>query len=89
MRMFAPILAGSIKLSFKRFLLLDAIALVVFTSLYLSLGIIFHESLTAIVRKTKELKNIIFFAAVFVMAAIIIFFVMKRNKQKKENESIS
>ena len=81
MRMWAPILAGSVKLSFKRFLLFDSIALAVFTGLYLSLGMIFHRSLAAMITKTKGLQNIIFFSAIFVIGALIIFFVMRRKKK--------
>ena len=80
MRMFAPILAGSMKLSFKRFLLFDTIALVLFTSVYLVIGIIFHRSLQKIILKTKGLQNIVFFAAILVVAIIIIVLVRKRKK---------
>jgi membrane protein DedA with SNARE-associated domain len=89
MRMFAPILAGSMKLSFKRFLLFDAIALTAFTTVYLSLGIIFHKSLSVIIAKAKGLQNIIFFTAVILIAGIIMFFIEKRNRKKTENQKHS
>lgn len=82
MRMFAPILAGSMKLSFRRFLLFDAISLTAFTTIYLLLGIIFHKSLAALIAKTKGLQNIVFFAAVFIIAAVIIYFVAKKKEGK-------
>jgi membrane protein DedA with SNARE-associated domain len=80
MRMFAPILAGSMKLSFKRFLLFDTIALVLFTTVYLLIGISFNKSLQKIISKTNGLQNIVFFAAVLVVAIIIIVLVRRRKK---------
>jgi membrane protein DedA with SNARE-associated domain len=85
MRMFAPILAGSMKLSFRRFLLYDAIALTAFTTVYLLIGMIFHKSLAAVAAKTKGLQNIIFFAAVFAIAIIIMFFVRRKIKERKKD----
>ena len=81
--MWAPILAGAMKLSFKRFLLFDAMALSVITALYVSLGMIFHRSLAAVISKAEGLQNIIFFAAVFVIGFLILFFVARRKKKDK------
>jgi len=82
MRMFAPILAGSMKLSFRRFLLFDTIALALFTTVYLLVGIIFNKSLQKIISKTRGLENIVFFAAVLVLAIIIVAFVRRRKKAR-------
>jgi len=82
MRMFAPILAGSMKLSFKKFLLYDSAALAIFTTVYLSLGFIFNRSLNTVITKTKGLQPIIFFSSVFVIAVIVIYFVAKRKKKE-------
>jgi len=60
MRMFAPILAGSMKLSFRRFLLFDSTALAAFTTIYLLIGIIFNKSLGAVISRTKWLQDILF-----------------------------
>lgn len=84
MRMFAPILAGSVRLSLRKFLWFDAIALAGFTTTYLLLGIIFNKSLGAIIRKTKGLQNIIFFAAIVVIAIALILFIRNRNKHKND-----
>ena len=80
MRMFAPILAGSMKLSFKKFLLYDSIALLLFTSVYLAVGFIFNRSLEKLVTKTKGLQNFVFFAAVFAIAVVIIVLVQRKKK---------
>jgi len=81
MRMWAPILSGSMKLPFKRFILFDSISLTIFTVLYLSLGIIFNNSLSAVMEKMKGLQNIIFFGAVIIAAIVIIM--VERKKIKK------
>ncbi len=85
MRMFAPILAGSMRLSFRKFLFFDFIALTIFTTIYLSLGIIFNRSLEKMITKTKGLQNIIFFASVLVIVIIVVFFVRRKKKKKAES----
>ena len=84
MRMFAPILAGSLRLPFKKFLLFDAMALLVFTSLYLALGVIFHRTLSRVIQKAQGLQNIIFAGAVIVIAGIIMILVSRRKNQRHE-----
>jgi len=86
MRLFAPILAGSIGLPFKKFLLFDVVALTAFTTVYILLGIIFNRSLGAVITKTKGLQNIVFFATVAIIAITLIFFIRKRNKNKNHKE---
>jgi len=86
MRLFAPILAGSAGLSFKKFLWFDVVALSAFTTVYLVLGIIFNKSLGAAITKTKGLQNIIFFATVALIGVTLIFLIRKRGKNKRRKE---
>ena len=86
MRLFAPILAGSAEYSYKKFLLLDGAALVVFTAIYLSLGLIFYKSLSHLIKQVNGLQNIIFFGGIAMVAIIIIVFVIRRKKKVKEEE---
>jgi membrane-associated protein len=83
MRMFAPILAGSMKLSFKRFLVFDSIVLALFTAIYLLLGFVFNRSLQKIMKQAKGLQNVIFFAALVIIAVVTI--VLIRNRKRKSN----
>ncbi|TMI84009.1 MAG: hypothetical protein E6H10_06735 [Bacteroidetes bacterium] len=85
MRMFAPILAGSMKLPFRKFLLFDAIALAAFTTIYLLIGIIFNKSLGAIIAKTKGLQDIVFFGAILLIAVLLVVWIRKRKKKKKDH----
>jgi membrane protein DedA with SNARE-associated domain len=80
MRMWAPILAGSSRLSFKKFLLFDSLALIAFTALYLSLGIIFNNSLGALMAKMKNLQHFIFFG--FLLVAAVVIIVIERRRRK-------
>jgi len=84
MRMFAPILAGSMKLSFRRFLLFDSIALTAFTTIYLLIGIIFNKSLGAVIVKTKWLQDILFFAAIVLVAILLVVWFRKRKMKKND-----
>src|SRR5438876_9054962 len=86
MRLWAPILAGSSKLSFGKFLLIDSLALSLFTAIYLSLGIIFHNSLSTLTKKMQSLQNIIFFSAVFAIAVVIIYFIIKRKRKASHSK---
>jgi membrane protein DedA with SNARE-associated domain len=82
MRMFAPILAGSMKLPFKKFLLFDSIALGLFTTIYVLLGLIFNKSLQKVIRQAKGLQNVIFFAALLIIAVVIVLLIRSRKKEK-------
>ena len=85
MRMFAPILAGSMKLSFRRFLLFDSIALTAFTAIYLLMGFIFNKSLGVVIARTKWLQDIVFFAAIMLVAVLLIVWIRNRKKQKNDH----
>jgi len=85
MRMFAPILAGSMKLSFRRFLLFDSIALTAFTAIYVLIGIIFNKSLGAVIARTKWLQDIVFIAAIALVAVLLIVWMRKRKSKKNDH----
>jgi membrane-associated protein len=76
MRMFGPILAGLMKLSFKKFILFDSIGISVFTALYISLGIIFHNTIHL---HQEKIQHIVFACAMVVLSGII-FLIIKKKK---------
>jgi len=84
MRLFAPVLAGSANYSFKRFILLDGIALLAFASVYTTLGFVFYKSLNKLISKVNGVQNIIFFGGIAMVAAVIIFFVIRRKRVEKD-----
>ncbi|HTL81251.1 MAG TPA: DedA family protein [Bacteroidia bacterium] len=77
MRMFGPVFSGMMKLPFRKFLLFDMIGLVLFTAIYLSIGIVFHRSLHAVFAEVETTQHIIFFSAMLVGAIVVIFFFRK------------
>jgi len=85
MRIFAPILAGSMKLPFRKFLLFDVIGLVAVSTIYLLIGVIFNKSLGAVIEKTKELQDIIFFGAILLVAVFLVVLIRNRKKSKKDH----
>jgi membrane protein DedA with SNARE-associated domain len=87
MRLFAPVLAGSMKFTLKKFLLLDGLALIIHTTIFLWLGFFFNKSLSAMEAKVKGLQDIIFFSSIGLAAVFIMFFVIRRRKNKNENEN--
>lgn len=86
MRMWGPILAGSIKIPFKKFMTYDGIGLLSLTVIYILLGYIFHASLGSVMKKMKGWQNGIFIVALIILAIIIILVIRKRMKHKKAAE---
>ncbi len=81
MRMLAPILAGSLKLPFNKFLLFESISLSVFTAIYIGLGIIFHDSLSAVMKKMKDLQPFVFSGTLLFVA--VVFIIIERRRREK------
>jgi len=88
MRMFAPILAGSMKLPFRKFLLFDSLALSAFTAIYIVVGFVFNKSLQRIISETKGLETVVFFAAVLIVAVIIVASIRKRKNRRSKKVSL-
>jgi membrane protein DedA with SNARE-associated domain len=77
MRLLGPVFVALLKLPFKRFLLYDSIGLCIFTSAYISIGLLFHTSLSTLLSKTQSLTNIIFIAAMILMTIFTIVIIRK------------
>ena len=80
MRLFGPVFIALLKIPYKRFLLYDITTLTLFTSIYISLGIFFHKSLSSLISETQSLTNIIFFAAMAVMIILTVIIIKKFRK---------
>jgi membrane protein DedA with SNARE-associated domain len=57
-------------------------ALTVFTAIYLSLGIIFNNSLHVMMARLKNVQSYIFFG--FLVVTAVMFFVMEKRRRKKK-----
>lgn len=87
MRMWGPILSGSMKLPFKKFMLFDSLGIGLFTVLYISLGFFFYRGLAALVKKMELFQHAIFLSFIFVMAVVVIVLVSRRKKKLDQPES--
>jgi membrane protein DedA with SNARE-associated domain len=74
MRLLGPVFVALQKIPFKKFILYDAIGLSIFTAIYISLGMLFHKSISSFVKETEIMGHIIFIAALIFMtiASIIV-----------------
>lgn len=84
MRLWAPIMIGSMKLPFKKFLLFDVIGLSLFTTVYLSLGVVYHASVSTAIGKINGYQHIIVLAAVVIMTMIIFLIARKVITGRKD-----
>jgi membrane protein DedA with SNARE-associated domain len=89
MRFWNPILIGIMNLSLKRFILFDIIGLLGFTVIYISLGMIFHQSLHQLMEDVENMQNIIFISCLTIYLIIFIWIFKKRTKREQEESSLS
>jgi membrane protein DedA with SNARE-associated domain len=85
MRMWAPIISGALNIPIKKFLIYDTISLVLFTGIYISLGMIFHRGLHSLLSHVKTWQHIIFAVLMLVVGIFIFINVRKYYKEKNEN----
>jgi membrane-associated protein len=81
MRLLAPVFVSLMKVDYKKFVLYDLTGLSIFTTVYISLGIIFHRSLASLVEHTKSLGTIIFVGAMVLMTVLSILISRRMNKK--------
>jgi len=67
MRSFAPLLAGGIGVPARRFFFYDALSLLFFILIYMSLGFFFHDQVLSIFTHIEEKKHLIFTGVIFVL----------------------
>ena len=72
MRLFGPILVGSLNLSFKKFLLVDGLALSLFAVIYIALGMFFHNGLHALLEEMESVRHALFATFIIIIAWLII-----------------
>lgn len=78
MRMLGPIVAGTAKVSFKKFLAYDLLCLSFFTVLYVLLGLFFHHTFDKIFDQVQA-HSALLFIVVLSVAAIVLYLVEKRQ----------
>lgn len=84
-RFIGPFLAGYKKISFKKFLLYDFLAICIYVPAYILVGRFFHKKITLIVENVNTIKNIIviFVICICIIAITKLLYITILNKGKK------
>jgi membrane protein DedA with SNARE-associated domain len=86
LRFFGPIMAGALRVRWWVFLVVDAAAIFIFVSIYVSIGFIFHNSIARLFKGVLALQAILVAAAVVVIAIVIVVVLRRRHKRHKAEE---
>ena len=81
-RWIGPVLAGSIKISWKRFIMTDLVALCVYVPTMLLLGIYFRSRISKIIEGVNAFGNILFMVVIAGVLLAIVLWGKKKFKQK-------
>lgn len=73
MRFLSPILVGLLNLSFRKFLFYDILSISTFSLIYISIGNIFHQTLSDYI---PRIDNLIF--KIFILAMVVTIFALAR-----------
>jgi membrane protein DedA with SNARE-associated domain len=84
-RLLSPIFVALAGLPFKRFIIYNSLGLALFSTIYISLGIIFHASLGTLMAKMGAYQHIIFIGFVIIMVGLSIWIAKKFNRQKTKS----
>jgi len=80
MRLFGPVFVALSGLRARKFLVYDIISLSIFTSVYISIGIIFHTSLSALIKNVEKYQNVAF-AGILILMIIVTVLIMRKVKK--------
>lgn len=88
MRIISPITCGTMKLPYFKFILYEFISIVLFTTIYIVLGIIFKDSVTYLLQKIKASHTAILvisicLAAAFLTGVVIVLWRARKKKRRK------
>ncbi len=84
LRFFNPLIAGSINIKFKIFFFANAAATLLYVTVYMSIGILFHRQLNYVLKELKYVQHGIFIAMMIIIA---IFIIIKMRKLVFEKET--
>ena len=85
LRFLSPIIAGSTKVEWKKFLLYNTLAVLIFVPLFIFLGYRFNTILSLIVEDISFVKGIMFILIISIIVVSIIHKIRKRFFKKEEN----
>ena len=73
LRFFGPIIAGSLKMRWRRFLLFNILGILIWVPTVTLIGYFFGIHLDTIIRNVNNAKHLIFFIVVFFISAILFY----------------
>ncbi len=81
LRFFGPILAGAMRVKWHLFVAADAASLVIFVSIYVSLGYFFHASIAALFKGLAAAEDVLIIAAIVAIAIVVALVVRRRRRR--------
>ena len=82
MRVWGPIVSGTLRIPYRKFILFDAIGVALFVGLYLTLGYFFGISLSAIFKDLAAMKSTIFVIILLLLGIALLFVTNKAGEWK-------
>lgn len=76
-RFVSPIVSGIAHIRWQTFVLVNTLATAFYVSVYVGLGVVFHNGLSSLMKKIEWAQHIIFIAAIVVAAIYVIFRIKK------------
>src|SRR6266540_2488007 len=70
LRFFNPIIIGTMNITFKQFFLINGAATLLYVSVYMSIGIFFHQQLNIVLKELKLVQH-----AIFIFVMVLIFYI--------------
>ena len=86
MRVWGPIVSGSLKIDYKKFIAFDAIGVGAFVAVYTTLGYFFGVSLTSIFTELKSERTPIF-VCILLLLGVALFFLEAKTGGLREHEN--
>lgn len=82
MRIVGPVMVGMLKMDFTKFLLFDAIGLMLFATLYVLLGVFLHDELSYLAADFGWMRHVMFIGGM--LAGILLFYFIIHKKRTVE-----
>ena len=86
MRVWGPIVSGTLRVPYRKFILNDAVGVALFVILYTNLGYFFGVSLSSIFKELKTAQSTIF-VIILLLLGIALFFVEAKTGGLREHET--
>jgi membrane-associated protein len=83
LRFFGPIILASLNTKWKKFLIYDFLANIIFCTTYILIGYLFHSTITKLINELETWKHLTAYIILVSITLVIVFFI----KQKLSNDN--